>query len=579
MHKSHIHRQAEHGPAGGQPGTVTPPAGTRESMSLHQAAAVLWTRLRQHRVVQWLLGYTAFAYACLHSAEMLSRTFDWPVIAMRLTSDALMIGFPLTAILTWYFHRQIDAAATHAGAATAAPANSIAVLPFIDLSELKDQEYFSDGLSEELIGLLTRIPGLRVPARTSSFYFKGKQATIGEISQALHVAHVLEGSVRKAGNAVRITVQLIQADSGYHLWSENYDRTLDDIFKVQDEIAAAVVHALKVTLLDAKLPARQTTSNAEAYQLYLRGRYHWNRRSAGDFRKAIGYFEQAIASDAGYAPAYCGLADCYSLLPIYDRRTSVIELAPLAKKAVLRALAVDNVAPEAYASLGLIHGFLDYDWPSAAENFRHAIELNGNVPSPHQWYGTLLVNTGEADAGLAELRRALEVDPLSLAANLALGIALNCCRRYEEAIAQLHRTLELGKDFADTNYFLYEAYANQEHYQQAIDAYALQKGLDGETPAAIDAIKDAYATGGWPGFLRQRIAALEAQAQPIPEEVASFHARLGNVEAALAWLEKSYLRRSPRLALLKVDPRYDNLRSDPRFSELLGRVGLAEKHK
>ena len=564
MHKSPIHRHAEHGPAGGPPGPAS------------------WTRLMQHRVVQWLLGYTAFAYASLHSAEMLSHTFDWPVIAMRLTTDALLVGFPLTAILSWYFHRQIDAAAahaTHATGATAAPANSIAVLPFIDLSELKDQEYFSAGLSEELIGLLTKIPGLHVPARTSSFYFKGKQATISEIAQALHVAHVLEGSVRKAGNALRITVQLIRADNGYHLWSENYDRTLDDIFKVQDEIAAAIVHALKVTLLDAKLPARQTTTNAEAYQLYLRGRYHWNRRSASDFRKAIGYFEQAIASDAGYAPAHCGLADCYSLLPIYDRRTSVIELAPLAKQAVLRALAVDNVAPEAYASLGLIHGILDYDWRSAAENFRHAIQLNGNAPAPHQWYGTLLVNTGETESGLAELRRALEFDPLSLPANLALGISLNCCRRYAEAIAQLHRTLELGKNFADTNYFLYEAYANQEHFQQAVDAYALQKGLDGETPAALDAIRDAYATGGWAGFLRHRVAALEAQPQAIPEEVASFQARLGNIDAAMAWLEKSYARRSPRLALLKVDPRYDNLRGDPRFTELLGRVGLAEESK
>ena len=337
MHKSLIHRHTEHGPAGGPPGAARPAAGAGVPASKHQAATALWTRMVQHRVVQWLLGYTAFAYTCLHSAEMLSHTFDWPVITMRLTSDALILGFPLTAALSWYFHRQIDAAAAHATHATAAPPNSIAVLPFIDLSELKDQEYFSDGLSEELIGLLTKISGLRVPARTSSFYFKGKQATIGEIAQALHVAHVLEGSVRKVGNAVRITVQLIQADNGYHLWSENYDRTLDDIFKVQDEIAGAVVHALKVTLLDTQLPARQTTTNAEAYQLYLRGRYHWNRRSAGDFRKAIAYFEQAIASDPGYALAYSGLADCYGLLPIYDRSANAAALARQARQAARKA--------------------------------------------------------------------------------------------------------------------------------------------------------------------------------------------------------------------------------------------------
>ena len=564
MHKSPFHHHAEHAPAGNQPG------------------AALWTRLVQHRVVQWLLGYTAFAYTCLHSAEMLSHTFEWPVIAMRLTSDALLVGFPLTAILSWYFHRQIDAAAAHATlapGATAAPPNSIAVLPFIDLSELKDQEYFSDGLSEELIGLLTKIPGLHVPARTSSFYFKGKQATIGEIAQALHVAHVLEGSVRKAGNALRITVQLIRADSGYHLWSENYDRTLDDIFKVQDEIAAAIVHALKVTLLDAKLPARQTTTNAEAYQLYLRGRYHWNRRSASDFRKAIGYFEQAIASDPGYALAYSGLADCYGLLPIYDRSANAAALARQARQAARKALAIDESLPEAHASLGLVSCTLDYDWNIASEHFRRAIGLNANASTPHQWYGMLHINTGAVDAGLAELRRALDSDPLSLPANLCLGIGLNCARRYEEAVAQLHRTLELGKDFADTNYFIYEAYANLEKYEQAIDAYAYQKGLEGETPAAVAAIREAFASGGWSGFLRHRIAAIEAQAHPVPEEVASFHARLGDVDGAMAWLEKSYARRSPRLALLKVDPRYDNLRGDPRFTELLGRVGLAEERK
>ena len=558
-------------------GLKAAPANGHRTLPRHSAALQLWHRVKEHRVVQWLLAYAAFSYACLHSMEMLSDTFDWPVITMRLTSDALMFGFPVTAILAWYFHTPHDAEAALAAAALAVPAppfKSIAVLPFVDMSELKDQEYFSDGLAEELISLLTKIPDLRIPARTSSFYFKGKQATIAEIARGLNVAHVLEGSVRKAGNTVRITVQLIQADNGYHLWSENYDRKLDDIFEVQGEIAGAVVHALKLTLLNDQLPARPTAVNAEAYQLYLRGRFHWNQRSATDFRSAIKFFEQAIASDPGYALAYCGLADCYSLLPIYDRRISASEMTPQAKRAALKALEMDDGLAEAHASLGLIHGILDYDWATAARHFQRAIELNPNAPTPHQWYGTVLVNTGVLEQGLAELRRAVESDPLSQAANLALGISLNCSRRFDEALAQLHKTLELGKDFADTHYFLYEVYANQGQYREAVDAYAHQKGLDGENPAAVQAIKDAFATGTWPGFLRHRIAVTEAQLQPIPEEVAAFHARLGDVDIALAWLEKSYARRSPRLALLKVDPRYDNLRADPRFADLLGRVGL-----
>ena len=576
MSHTSIPRATEAGAVGDTSGPAAASAHGHRTLPRHPAALQLWHRVKEHRVVQWLLAYAACSYACLHSVDMLSATFQWPVITMRLTSDALVFGFPVTAVFAWYFYTPHAAVAATAAAASEPPFKSIAVLPFIDMSELKDQEYFSDGLSEELIGLLTKIPDLRVPARTSSFFFKGKQATITEIAQALHVAHVLEGSVRKAGNTVRITVQLIQVDNGYHLWSETYNRTLDDIFKVQDEIAGAVVHALQLTLLNDQLPARSSVTNAEAYQLYLRGRYHWNQRSAADFRKAIKYFEQVIASDPNYALAYSGLADCYSLLPIYDRRTSVLELAPQAKQAVLKALSMDDNLAEAHASLGLIYGVLDYDWQMAASHFKRSIELNPNAPTPHQWYGNLLVNLGRHEEGLAEVRRGIELDPLSPVASLALGMCLNCARHFDQAIVQLQKALELRKNFADTNYFLYEAYANQQMYQEAVDAYALQKHLDGETAEHVEAIKDVYATGSWPGFLRHRIAALESQPQPIPEEVASFHARLGNIDKAMTWLEKSYTRRSPRLALLKVDPRYDNLRSDPRFADLLKRVGLGD---
>jgi serine/threonine-protein kinase len=451
---------------------------------------------------------------------------------------------------------------------------SIAVLPFVDMSQNKDQEYFSDGLTEELIGLLTRVPELRVPARTSCFYFKSKQATISDIARALNVAHVLEGSVRKAGNTIRIAVQLIRADTGYHLWSQTYDRTLDDIFKVQDEIAGSVVRSLCDALLSATLPTRSASLNSEAYQLYLRGHFHWNRRSPEEFRKAIAFFQQAIAVEPDYALAFTGLANCYSLLPIYDRLSRATETMPQARTAILKALAIDDGLAEAHASLGLILALFDFEWVAAERQYQRAIELSPNSPVPHQWYGELLVNTGRLDAGLAEGRRAVDLDPLSQVANLALGIQLNSARRYDEAIAQLQKTLTLGRNFADTNYFLFEAYANRGLHQEAVAAYARQKQLDGEPATEVAAFKEVFARESWPGFLQLRIRSLEAQGQPDCDEIASFHARVGDLDRAFAWLEKSYAGRSARLTHLKVDARYDNLRADARFADLLRRVGL-----
>ena len=424
---------------------------------------------------------------------------------------------------------------------------SIAVLPFLDMSQNKDQEYFSDGLTEELIGLLTRVPELRVPARTSCFYFKSKQATISDIARALNVAHVLEGSVRKAGDTIRIAVQLIRADTGYHLWSQTYDRTLDDIFKVQDEIAGAVVRSLCDALLSATLPTRSASLNSEAYQLYLRGHFHWNRRSPEEFRKAIAFFQRAIAVEPDYALAFTGLANCYSLLPIYDRLSRATETMPQARTAILKALAIEDGLAEAHASLGLILALFDFEWVAAERQYQRAIELSPNSPVPHQWYGELLVNTGRLDAGLAEGRRAVELDPLSQVANLALGIQLNSARRYDEAIAQLQKTLTLGRNFADTNYFLFEAYANRGLHQEAVAAYARQKQLDGEPATEVAAFKEVFARESWPGFLQLRIRSLEAQGQPDCDELASFHARVGDLDRAFSWLEKSYAGRSARL--------------------------------
>ncbi len=457
----------------------------------------------------------------------------------------------------------------------AAAAPSIAVLPFVDMSEQRDQEYFSDGLSEELITLLTKVSDLRVPARTSCFYFKGRQTTVAEIARALSVEHLLEGIVRKSGDKVRITVQLIRADNGFHVWAENYDRKLDDIFEVQGEIARAVVQALKATLLSGALTSRLGLHSSEAYELYLLGRFHWNKRSPECFRKAIEFFRQAIVAQPNYPLAFSGIADSYTLLPIYDSAVKATETMPQAKQAAQKALSLDDGLAEAHASLALTLSLFDYDWAAAERHFRRAIELNPNSPSAHQWYCELLVNVGRFEEGLAEGWHALQIDPLSLVANLGLGIALNSARRYDEAISQLQKTLELDPKFADVSYFLFEAYANKGMYGEAVKVYARQKSLDGEPPAEINAMQTAFAEHSWEGFLRHRIRFLETQPHPIPEEIAALSARVGDQERACAWLEKSYEDRSARLTHLKVDARYDNLRSNPRFTRLLHRIGLA----
>lgn len=472
-------------------------------------------------------------------------------------------------------HGASEGVAPSLALAHAAAPPSIAVLPFVDMSEHRDQEYFSDGLSEELITLLTKAADLRVPARTSCFYFKGRQTTVAEIAKALNVEHLLEGSVRKSGDRVRITVQLIRADNGYHLWAENYDRRLDDIFEVQREIAGAVVAALKGKLLSGTLPPPVALHSSEAYQLYLLGRFHWNKRSPQDFRKAIEFFRQAIVAHPDYPLAFSGIADSFSLLPIYDSAVKATETMPQAKQAALKALSLDDGLAEAHASLALTLSLFDYDWEGAERHLKRAIELSPNAPSPHQWYCELLVNAGRFEEGLAHGRRALQIDPLSLVANLGLGIALNSARRYDEAIAQLQKTLELDPRFADASYFLFEAYANKGMYAEAVEVYARQKRLDGEPAAEIEAMQQAFTARSWEGFLWHRIGFLEALPHPIPEEIAASAARVGELDKALTWLERSYEGRSARLTHLKVDARYDKLRGDPRFVRLLSRIGLA----
>jgi eukaryotic-like serine/threonine-protein kinase len=460
----------------------------------------------------------------------------------------------------------------------AAP-DSIAVLPFDNQGRDPDAEYLSDGLTESVINSLTQLQSLRVVARSSVFRYKGSGTDPLAAGRELGVSALLTGRMTQRGDNLSVSVELIDVRDNKQLWGERYERKVTDLLAVQREIARDITDRLRLKLSGAEQAraVRRYTEKPEAYQLYLKGRYHWNKRSPDGLRKAVEYFSQATALDPNYALAYAGLADAYVVLPNMDRRVSRREMMPLAKDAALKAVALDYELAEAHTSLAAILRKYDFDWAGAERHYKRAIELNPNYPTAHQWYGELLISEGRFDEGLAEVRRALELDPLSLITNLSLGLGLRVSRRYDEAIAQLQKTLELDPNFADANAFLAASFAHKGMYEEAVAANARQMAREGAPPAVIEAAKGAYAKEGWQGYLRFLVRTLESLENPArPEGVAGLYGQLGEKDKAFEWLEKAYAERSDGLSLLKVDPWFDPLRSDPRCTDLMRRVGLPQ---
>jgi serine/threonine protein kinase len=448
---------------------------------------------------------------------------------------------------------------------------SVAVLPFADLSPQEDQAYFCDGLADELINRLTKIENLRVPARTSSFSFKGKDIDIQEIGAKLDVENVLEGSIRKSGNRLRITVQLIKADDGYPIWSERYERDMKDVFSLQDEISLAIVDKLKIKLLggeEAELVTRHT-QNPEAYNLYLRGRFFWNKRTVEDIEKAIEFYEQATKLDSNYALAYSALSDSYALLPFY---TSVppTEAFTKARLAVMKALDIDDTLAEAHSALGLIKMYYDWDWEVAETELKLAVQSNPSHVTAHHWYAEYLTNMGRHEEAIAEISRALELDPLSVLINHMNAYVFYYARQYERAIQQAQKTLELDPNFDITHGTMGCAYLEMGMYEEAMSAF--EKGRNN---------KDYRGFGfGRAGKRDEALGILEElkeqwkQGNIRAHSIAMIYAGMGEEELAIEWLEKCYEIREPRLVQLKVDPKFDNLRSDPRFKALLKKMNL-----
>jgi eukaryotic-like serine/threonine-protein kinase len=466
------------------------------------------------------------------------------------------------------------------GAENTAP--SIVVLPFLNISADPENEYFCDGLAEELISTLTKIERLRVVARTSAFAFKGKDDDIREIGSKLNVNTVLQGSVRKAVNRLRITAQLINVSDGYHLWSERYDREIEDVFALQDELSFAIVSALKVKLLGEEKQAllNRYRDNLDAYNLYLKGRYFWGKRpSSGDIEKGIEYFQRAIETDPGYALAYAGLADSYAILGSWENGTyPPHEAMPKAKAAAQKALELDDQLAEAHASLAFVNLHYDWDWRRAEAGCKRAIESNPNYVVAHHWYSHQLMATGRIEESLAESEKCLELDPLDQIINTHLAWHYHSSRQYDQAIEQCDRTFEIAPGSFWLSYFLALAQEQKGLYDDAISNFQGAATLSGNVTFAAAALGHAYGVAGRKSEARSVLNELIRQSEQrfVPSyDIAIVHTGLGEKDQAFEWLQKAYEERTGWMAYLKVEPRLDSLRDDQRFTDLLVRVGFA----
>ena len=459
-----------------------------------------------------------------------------------------------------------------------AAANSIAVLPFLNMSADPDNEYFSDGMTEEIVHALSAVGSLRVASRTSSFAFKGATQNIRTIGEKLQVRTVLEGSVRRADTKLRVTAQLINAADGFHLWSATYEREMKDVFAIQDEIARAIVSALKVKLTDEPSLAlvEPRTANVEAYALYLKARYFWRRKSASGLKKGIEYFQQAIAVDPGYSLAYAGLADSHIALGYYGYLPPK-DVFPPAKAAADAAIRIDDGLAEAHTARACVSLLYEWDWLGAERGFQRAIELKQGYPTAHFWYACYLWAVGRTEDSCEEASRALEFAPLSLVGHANLGWALYFGRKFDAAIAQCQKSLELDPRYLFTHTVLGQAYLAASRYDEAIGALQSAVRFSGGLSFTTATLGYAYAKAGKRREARKVLQSLKQRSgtEYVPPFcVALVYAGLGDRDQAFACLDRAYEERSYWLAYLKTWPLVDDLRADARFTALLGRVGL-----
>jgi TolB-like protein/Tfp pilus assembly protein PilF len=577
------------------------------------------TELKRRNVYRAAVAYGVVAWFLTQLTTQVFPFFEIPNSAVRFVVIALALGFPIAMLLSWVYEftpegivRTEDLHPAQARSIQRATGRildfiiigalllviamlivgrhpfyrqtgesisqkSIAVLPFENLSEDKANAYFADGIQDEILTRLSKIADLKVISRTSTQHYKSAPENLPEIAKQLGVAHILEGSVQKSGDAVRVNVELIKAASDSHLWADTFDRKLTDIFGVESEIAKAIAKTLQAKLTGSEEDALSVrpTDNPVAHELYLKGRFFWNKRTGNDLRKSVDYFNQAIQADPNYALAYAGLADVYVLLPGL-RSCTPKDCYPKAKAAATKALELDATLAEAHATLATVLSFYDLNFAQASIQFERAIELNPNYAIAHQWYGDhLLISLGRFDEAIAQEKRALELDPLSLIAHTDLAHVYRQALRLEEAIAESRKALELDPNFHYAYRNLGLVFEMKGDFAGAIGAYQKERALN-DDPQVVALLAHAYGSSGNQSEalkMVDQLKELSKERYVSAYDFARAYLGLGDKEEALRWLDKSYQDRAGNdIGRIKIDAFLDPLRGDPRFEALVAKV-------
>ena len=589
-----------------------------------------FAELKRRNVYKVAVAYMVAGWALSQGIAQVFPVFDVPNWVIRSIVVLIIIGLPVALVLAWMFEitpegikrtNAADAVGQHSrgntwiyivvvaaafsiglfflgrysagnkesgrpgGPSLPISEKSIAVLPFDNLSRDPDNAFFAEGVQDEILTRLAKVADLKVIARTSTQKFKSAPTDLRDIAKQLGVMNILEGSVQKSNDQVRVNVQLINALTDAHLWADTYDRKLTDIFAVESDIAKGIADTLQAKLNRSAehVLASRPTENPEAHELYLKGRYFWNRRTGVNLQKAANYFQQAIGKDPAYALAYSGLADCYVLLPAYaELGSNPRDELPKALEAARKAVELDDTLGEAHTSLARALAS-DLQLPAAMSEFKRAIELNPNYATAHQWFGECLQSQGHLEEALAELKRAQELDPLSLIINSVLGFALDTVGKSDEAIAQLHKTLEIDPNFINAYGQLGNVLEHRGRLNEAIVEY--EKCYNPMAPDPVDLANRAaaYFLAGRKAEAQQDWDKLKSlsERQYVPAySMAVVQVAFGNRHEAIRLLEKSYEDRAPfdsaDLGWILVDHRLDPLRSDPRFKKLVTRIFSGE---
>jgi len=574
--------------------------------------------LKRRNVYKVAIAYAVVAWLLMQVASQIFPFFEIPNWAVRLVVLLLIMGFPVALILAWAFEvtpeglKRTEVAdelprkseqnrawiyvVIIAGAVAMGlfffgrytslkqgaemSEKSIAVLPFENRSEDKANAYFAEGVQDEILTRLSKIADLKVTSHTSTQHYKSVPENLAEIAKQLGVAHILEGSVQKSGDTVRVNVQLIKAANNSHVWAETFDRKLTDIFSVESDVAKAIADQLRahITRQEEQVIAAKPTKNIEAYDAYLRGRYFWNKRTSDGIKHAIEHFQQSIERDPDFALGHAGLADSYIALTFYNF-AAPHETMPKAKESAIKALALDNTLAEAHASLAHVLMNYDWNWSAAEKEFKRSIELKPDYATAHEWYAIhYLTATGRLEEAVQEMKKALELEPASLVMNTFMGATLYYAGRYDEAIDQCRRTIEMDPNFTVAHWHLGLAYEQKQVLDAATEEFEKAISLSEGSPLMKAALGRAYAKSQKKHEANQmlnELNELSKQHYVSAYEVATIYVALGNNEQAFQLLEEAYAEHSFHLVYLNVSPQFKPVSSDRRFQNLVQRIGLS----